>query len=48
MDVSGLFAGELPSLKTLNMRGCENLKTDSMESIGMKTLGTLFHVSFES
>ena len=47
-DVSGLFAGELPSLKKLNMHGCENLeKTDSMESIGMTALGTLFHVPFD-
>ena len=45
-DVSGLFAGELPRLKRLNMNGCKKLKTDSMESIGMKALGTLFHVSF--
>ena len=45
-DVSGLFAGELPSLKKLNMSRCKNLKTDSMESIGMKALGTLHHVSF--
>ena len=44
-DVSGLFAGELPSLKTLNMEGCKKLKTDSMESIGMKALGTFHHVS---
>ena len=39
-DVSGLFAGELPSLKKLNMQGCKNLKTDSMDYIGMKALGT--------
>ena len=45
-DASGLFAGELPSLKKLNMHKCENLKTDSMESIGMKALGILHHVSF--
>ena len=45
-DVSGLFAGELPSLKKLNMSKCINLKTDSMKSIGMKALGTLHHVSF--
>ena len=44
-DVSGLFAGEFPSLKKVNMGGCENLKTDSMEFIGMKTLGTFYHVS---
>ena len=45
-DVSGLFAGELPSLKKLNMSKCQNLKTDSMESIGMIALGILRHVSF--
>ena len=28
------------------MHGCRNLKTDSMESIGMIALGTLHHVSF--
>ena len=41
-DVSGLFAGELPSLKKLNMNKCKNLETKSMESIGMKALGTFF------
>ena len=45
-DVSGLFAGELPSLKQLDMPQCENLKTDSMDSIGMRALGKLHHVSF--
>ena len=28
------------------MKGCKDLKTDSMEYIGMKGLGTLHHVSF--
>ena len=45
-DVSCLFAGELPSLKKLNMVNCNKLKTDSMESIGMNALGTFLHVSF--
>jgi len=40
-DVSGLFAGEFPSLKKLNMRDCYHLKTDSMESIGMTALEDL-------
>ena len=44
-DVSGLFAGELPSLKQLNMKECKNLKTDSMETIGMKALGKFHHLS---
>ena len=45
-DVSGLFAGDLPSLKRLYMQCCKNLKTDSMEFIGMKALGILHHFSF--
>ena len=45
MDVNSLFVGEFPSLKKLNMKGCKNLKTDSMEFIGMKALGTFHHVS---
>ena len=44
-DVSGLFAGGLPSLKKLNIKRCKNLKTDSMESIGMKALGIFHHIS---
>ena len=41
-DVSGLFAGELPSLKKLDLSRLKNLVTNSMESIGMKALGTFF------
>ena len=44
-DVSGLFAGELPSLKKLDLSRLKNLVTNSMESIGMKALGKLFHFS---
>ena len=28
------------------MEECKDLKTDSMESIGMKALGTLHHILF--
>ena len=45
-DVSVLFAGELPSLKKLDMQNCRNLNANSMESIGMKALGTFYHVLF--